>query len=220
MPDLRQRLLRHRPARWMIPGVGALGVLLVLTLMLAQGSAAHPAQSGEVVTLTFQVSITAGTVPDDAVFWVCPDAQPDGTGCEQMNGEGNGPYTYQLSAATGTTYRHIVIEWTHGRQPGSNGKDPLPQPPVQRICSYSSLTVTKSNSYTCLADFTILNATPSPPALTPSPAITPTANPTATAGNDTYSTLITGMQIVIGVGLVLLVILLIILFWQRMSLRR
>ena len=221
MHGLKHRLFHISTSRWLATGLTALGMLLVLSLLIVRGSAAQQAQPGEAVTLNFTVNVTGGTAPTDIVLWFCADAQTDGTGCQQMNGQENGPFTYQLATTSGTTYHHIVIEWTDGRKPTSNGSDPLPQPPARTVCSYTDFTVntTDPSSLTCSLDFTPSTVTPSPPiSTTPSAAPTDAASPPPTT--DAGTTLVTGLQIVIGVGLVLLVILLIILIFQRLGTRR
>lgn len=221
MRGLRYRLFQTHRSRWVVPGLAALGVLLMLSLIIVRSSAAHPAQRNAAVTLTFTVTITGGTAPTDAVFWLCPDAQANGTGCDQMNGQGNGPYTYQLATTSDTTYHHLIIEWTDGRQPNSSG--PLPQPPVHTACSYPNVVVGTlgTDSFSCSVDFTASTVTPTP-LISPTAQVTPTDTPSSTTpgSSDTNSTLVTGLQVVIGVGLVLLVILLIILAFQRLGGRR
>jgi hypothetical protein len=222
MRCLRHRLLQPRASRCIAPGLTALGVL-ILSFIVARGSAAHPAQRNAAVTLNFTVTITAGNAPTDTVFWLCPDAKADGTGCDQMNGQGNGPYTYQFATTSDATYHHIIIEWTDGRQPSSNGKDPLPQAPTHTVCSYSNVVVGAlgTDSFSCPVDFTASAVTPTP-LVSPTVQVTPTnaSGGTTPGSSDTNSTLVTGLQIVIGVGLVLLVILLIILVFQRLGARR
>jgi len=222
MRGVRYRLAQAHITRWGGVSLAAVGLLVMLSLLMAQGSAAHSGETHAAVTLSFTVTVIGGTAPSDSVFWVCPDAQTDGTGCEQMNGQGNGPYTYQLAATSDTTYRHLIIEWTDGRQPSSNGKDPLPQVPVHVACSYPNVAVgaLETDSFSCPVDFTKSTVTPSPAAST-SPQATPTdPSDSSTPGSDTTSTLVTGLQVIIGVGLVLLVILLIILMVQRLGGRR
>ena len=218
MHGLRHRLFYTPTSRWLVPGLAALGVLLILSLLIVRGSAAHPAQLGEAVTLNFTVTVTGGTAPTDIVLWFCADAQTNGAGCQQMNGQENGPFSYQFATTSGTTYHHIVIEWTDGRLPNSSG--PLPQPPTHTVCSYTDFQVktTEPSSINCKLDFSPSAVTPSPSTST-TPQITPTDGPSTSPSSDTNTTLVTGLQVVIGVGLVLLVILLIILIFQRLGAR-
>lgn len=218
MRGLKYRLFSAPTSRRLATGLAALGMLLALSLLLVPGSAAHPAQPGEAVTLSFTVTVTGGTAPTDIVLWLCADAQTDGTGCQQMDGQLNGPFTYQLATTSGTTYHHIVIEWTDGRIPAANGKDPLPPPPAHTVCSYTDFTVdtNQPTSFACPLDFTPPTATTSPSVST-TPLLTPTDPASTAPANDANSTLVTGLQVVIGVGLVLLVLLLIILIFQRLG---
>ncbi len=213
------RLICLRQLARMATGVVALGVVVALYALTPQTTAAHPARTGATVTLSFTVTIVAGTPASDALFWVCPDAKTDGTGCNEMTTQPDGAFTYQLSATTGTTYHHLIIEWSHGRLPGSSG--PLPAPPAQIVCDVGPYTVTGSKSIPCQADLTPLTPTP-PPSPTPGASPTPaaTTDPIGTPGGSDNGTLITGLQIIIGVGLVLFFILLGILIWQRTSARR
>ncbi len=221
MRGLKRRLLYAPTSLRLATGLAALGMLLALSLLHVPGSAAHPGQPGEAVTLNFTVTVTGGTAPTDIVLWLCVDAQTDGTGCQQMDGQLNGPFTYQLATTSGTTYHHIVIEWTDGRIPAANGKDPLPPPPTHTVCSYTDFTVDTSQptSFACSLDFTPSTVTPSPPTST-TPLVTATDPASTAPASDANSTLVTGLQIVIGVGLVLLVILVIILIFQRLGARR
>jgi len=213
------RLARPRQLTRMATGVVALGVVLALYALTTQTTAAHPARPGAAVTLSFTVTVVAGTPPSDVLFWVCPDAKTDGTGCNQMNTQPDGTFTYQLSTTTGTTYHHLIIEWSHGRLPSSSG--PLPTSPAHIVCDDGPYTVTGPKSIACQADFTPVTPTP-PPSPTPGASPTPAAtnDPTGTPGGSDNSTLITGLQIIIGVGLVLFLLLLGILIWQRASARR
>ena len=221
MHGLKRRLLYAPTSLKLAAGLAALGMLLALSLLHVPSSAAQQMQPGEAVTLTFTVTVTGGTAPTDIVLWLCPDAQTDGTGCLQMDGQLNGPFTYQLATTSGTTYHHLVIEWTDGRIPAANGKDVLPQPPAHTVCSYTDLTVntTDPTSFACSLDFTPPSVTPSP-ITSITPAVTPTDPASTTPANDAGTTLVTGLQVVIGVGLVLLVLLLIILIFQRLGARR
>lgn len=219
MFGLRQRLMQPRNLFRAALACAALVAFLALWAFSLQTSAAHPKAPHATLTITFTVTIQAGTPPSDVLFWVCPDAQTDGTGCDQMNNQPDGTFTYQLTATAGTTYKHVIIEWSHGRLPGTQGSTPTP--PAHIVCDYRNLAVKdgEPRSYTCKADFTALTVTPTPP--DQSATATPTANadpPGATSGDN--STLVTGLQIIIGVGLFLLVILLIILIWQRLGTRR
>lgn len=213
------RLARPRQLTRMATGVVALGVVVALYALTTQTTAAHPARTDDTVTLSFTVTIVAGTPASDALFWVCPDAQTDGTGCDEMNAQPNGVFTYQLSATTGTTYHHLIIEWSHGSQPSSSGA--LPTPPARIVCDDSPYTVTGSKSIACQADLTPVTPTP-PPSPTPGASPTPaaTTDPVGAPGSSDNGTLITGLQIIIGVGLVLFFILLGILIWQRTNARR
>lgn len=219
MDGLRQRprLMEHRHLLLLALGSVALVGLAAFSALTAPASAAHPAKPGDSVTLTFTVAVRAGTPPGDVLFWFCPDAKTDGTGCQEMSAQPNGTFTYQLTATTGATYQHIIIEWSHGQRSTSNG--PIPAPPAHITCDYPrfSVTATGPRSFTCNADFT-------PATATPVPSVTTTPTSAATPGTDTpgsgdNSTLITGLQIVTGVGLALLLLLLIILAWQRMGAR-
>ncbi len=208
---------RHLPRAAL--GSAALAVLVALFTLTAQSSAAQPARTGETVTLTFTVIVRAGTPPDDLLFWFCPDAKNDGTGCEEMNPQPDGKtFTYQFTTTTGTTYQHITILWSRGRLPTSNGE--IPAPPAHITCDYHPFTVSAANprSFTCNADFTP-NATTPVASVTTAPTPAATASPGNAASGDT-STLVTGLQVIIGVGLVLFVILLAILIWQRTSARK
>jgi hypothetical protein len=194
----------------------ALAAFLTLFAFTPQTSAAHPARAGNSVTLTFTVMVKAGTPPADVLFWFCPDAQPDGTGCNEMTAQANGAFTYQFATTTGATYQHASIEWSHGRLPTDKG--PIPAPPVHLTCDYHiNVTATDLRSYTCNADFTVSTVTPTPaPTSTPTPA----ASTGPASGSGDNSTLVTGLQIIIGVGIFLFILLLIILIWQRVSVRR
>lgn len=210
-------LMEHRHILLVALGSVALVGLAAFSALTAPTSAAHPAKAGDTITLTFTVTVRAGTPPDDVLFWLCPDAKTDGTGCDEMNAQPDGTFTYQLSATTSTTYQHVTIEWSHGRLPTDNG--PIPAPPAHITCDYHpfNITATGPRSFTCNADFTPATATPVPSVTTsPDPATTPG---TATPGSGDNSTLITGLQIVTGVGLALLLLLLVILAWQRMGAR-
>jgi hypothetical protein len=218
MDGLRQRLMTPRRRVWLALSLVVCGLLATLYAPGAQHSAAHPAAPGDTVTITFTVTVTAGTPPADTIFWLCADAQTDGTGCNEMMAQPDGSFTFQLTTTTGTTYRHITIEWSRGLLPTSNGE--IPEPPVQTPCSYSSFTVSMPESITCQADFTMLATTPTFAVSTVSPTAAASATVGSTPGNDDNSTLITGLYVVIGVGLVLFVILLIILIWQRVSARQ
>jgi hypothetical protein len=212
MYGLQQRLKPSRPLLLVAAGCVALVILLAFSALTAQTGAAHSATRNDAVTLTFTVTITAGTPPSNVLFWVCPDAQADGSGCEKMSAAANGTFTYQLATTTGATYKDITIEWTQGQNPGGNG--PVPAQPAHIACDYANFAVTASEplSLTCQANF-------SAPTVTPAASVTttPAQTPGAADGNDDTSTLITGLQVIIGVGLVLFVILLIILIWQRVS---
>jgi hypothetical protein len=218
MYGLRQRLMQPRTLFLAMLGIGALVIFLTLWAFSLQTGSAHPKATNATVTINFTVTVQAGTPPDDVLFWVCPDAQSDGTGCDQMNSQPDGTYVYELTTTTGTTYQHITVEWSHGRLPGDQGSTPTP--PAHIVCDYRNIAVTDGDprSYTCKADFTALAVTPTPPDI--SGTATPTTNtdpPGPTNGDN--STLITGLQIIIGVGLFLFVVLLIILIWQRMGTR-
>lgn len=223
MDGLRQRLARprlieHRHILLVALGSVALVGLAAFSALTAPTSAAHPAKAGDTLTLTFTVTVRAGTPPGDVLFWLCPDAKTDGTGCNEMKAQPDGSFTYQLTATTGTTYQHVIIEWSHGRLPTNNG--PIPAPPAHITCDYHPFKVTTTNprSFTCNADFTPATATPVP-SVTTTPAAATTPG-TGTPGSGDNSTLITGLQIVTGVGLALLLLLLVILAWQRMGARR
>lgn len=216
MYGLRQRLIHPRNLFRAVLTCAALVAFLALWALGLQTSAAHPKATNATVTIAFTVTVQAGTPPEDVLFWVCPDAQNDGTGCDQMNDQPDGTFTYQLTTTTGTTYKHIIIEWSHGRLPGDQGSTPTP--PAHIVCDYRNVGITDTDphSYTCKADFTALDVTPTPPDT--SGTATPTTNtdpPGPTNGDN--NTLVTGLQIIIGVGLFLLVILLVILVWQRMG---
>ncbi len=220
MYGLRQRLIQSRRLRLVALGSAALALLLALSALITRSSAAHPARTGDTVTLTFTAKVQAGTPPGDVLFWVCPDAKADGTGCDEMNARPDGTFTYQLAAASGATYQHVTIEWSHGRLPTSNG--PIPAPPAHIVCDYPHLTVSATNprSFTCNVNFTPATVTPAASTSgTPTPVATASPNGAAAAGGDT-STLVTGLQVIIGVGLVLFLLLLAILIWQRLSARR
>jgi hypothetical protein len=215
MHGLQQRLMQSRHLLLVAVSCVALLILLAFSALTIQIGAARSATKRDSVTLTFTVAITAGTPPSDVLFWVCPDAHADGTGCQKMSaGATRGTFTYRLATTTGTTYKHISIEWTKGQKAGGNG--PIPAPPAYIACDYANFAVTASgpHSLTCNADF-------SAPTVTPVPSVTTTATPantpTATGSAGDNSTLITGLQVIIGVGLVLFIILLIILIWQRAS---
>ena len=217
MEGLRRRLTAPRRL-WVLLGLATLGLLVALYALSAENSAAHSARTGASATLTFTVTIKAGAPPADVIFWVCPDAQTDGTGCNEMTAQPNGSFLYQLTTTTGTTYQQVIIEWSHGRLPSNNG--PIPQPPAQVSCRYTALTITASNSINCQADFSALAVTPTIPTSTNTPAPAATGTPAPGIDNSDTSTLVTGLDVVIGVGLVLFVILLGILIWQRASARR
>ena len=200
--------------RYMAQALVVGGLLLGLVFIGVPTSAAHPAKTGDNVTLTFTVIVQAGTAADDLAFWVCADAQPDGTGCNQMGGPAGGPFTFALATATGTTYHHLMIEWTHGHLIGSNG--PLPAPPFHTACPYPTLTISGPQSFTCQVDLSVATVTQTPVLPGATPGGSPANSDPPPVDKDT-STLVTGLQVVIGVGVVLLVILLIVLLWQRMS---
>lgn len=214
MDGSRHRLPQPRPMlRATLSGV-ALAAFLTLFAFTPQASAG--ARAGDSVTLTFTVIVKAGTPPGDVLFWFCPDAQPDGTGCNEMTAQANGSFIYQLATTTGTTYQHASIEWSHGRLPTDKG--PIPAPPVHLTCDYHlNVTASDPRSYTCNADFTVSTVTPTP-SVTSTP--TPAASTGPASGSSDNSTLVTGLQIIIGVGLFLFILLLIILIWQRVSVRR
>jgi hypothetical protein len=214
MDGLRQRMMQTRHLLRVAFGSVALAILLVL--FTPQASAAHPADT---ITFTFTVTVQAGTAPSDVLFWLCPDAQPDGTGCEEMNAQPDGTFTYQFTGDTGTTYQHVIIEWSHGRLPTSQG--PIPAPPAHIACDYHPFTVsdTGPRSITCNADVTPATVTPAPSTPTGSPTPAGAADPSRPTRSGDNSTLITGLQIITVVGFVLLVLLLAILIWQRMSAR-
>lgn len=223
MYGLRHRLTQPRLMLRAALSSVALAAFLTLFLLTPQTSAgargaAHPARAGDNVTLTFTVVVQAGAPPSDVLFWFCPDAQTDGTGCDEMTAQTDGTFTYQFAATTGTTYPHISIEWSHGRLPTDKG--PIPAPPVHLACDYHiNVTATDPRSYTCKADFTISAVTPTPSATASTPTSAVGTGPASGTSGDN-STLITGLQIVIGVGLFLFIILLIILIWQRVSVPR
>lgn len=218
---VKQRVMQPRYLFLAALSSAALVVFLALWTLGPQTSAAHPAATRDTVNITFTVTVVAGTPPTDVLFWVCPDAQNDGTGCDQMNDQPDGTFVYQLATTTDTTYQHITIEWSHGRLPTDQG--PIPAPPAHMVCDYHPVTFKASDphSYTCKADFTALAVTPTIPVVTATttPATSPATDPTRPTSDDN-STLVTGLQIVIGVGLFLFVILVIILIWQRMGTRR
>ncbi len=214
MYGLKQRLMQPRYLLRVALSSVALAAFLALGAFSPQTSAAHQAQPNETITIDFTVKVQAGTPPTDVLFWFCPDAKTDGTGCDEMSTQPDGTFTYQLATTTGATYQHITIEWSHGRLPSDTG--PIPVPPAHSACDYPHFVVTATDprSYTCKANFTAADATPTPPIIaTP----TTTTDPVATPGNGDNTTLVTGLQIIIGVGLFLFVLLLIILIWQRMS---
>jgi hypothetical protein len=222
-------------------GVGAGGLFLALWVLLIGTSPANAAPSaspGDAVTLSFTASIKSGSIPGDVLFWLCADAQPDGTGCHPMTSQSSGIFTYQLAAATGTTFHRLEIDWTHGAQSVASAAapattptaatpsptaqpstNPLPALPLHTICPYSGITVTGPKSFTCMVDANLFTTTPTPGTLSPTPTDAPTNSTSPPVDKDT-GTLITGLQIVIAVGLVLLVILVIVLIWQRMAQRR
>jgi len=215
MFGLQQRLTRPRHLLIVIVSCAALLVLLTFSALTIQTSAAHSATRADSVTLTFTVAIAGGTPPGDALFWVCPDAQSDGIGCNQMSaGATSGTYTYQLAATSGTTYQHITFEWSQGKTEGGSG--PIPTPPAHVVCDYANFAVTDSgpHSLTCKADFSTPTVTPVPSV---SAGATPADTPTSSGSAGDNGTLITGLQVIIGVGLVLFILLLIILVWQRAS---
>lgn len=214
MYGLKQRLMQPRHLLRVALSSVALALLLALGAFSPQTSAAHQAQPNETIDIDFTVTVQAGTPPSDVLVWFCPDAKTDGTGCDEMNAQPDDTFTYQLATTTGATYQHITIEWSHGFLPTDQGE--IPAPPVQILCDYPHFSATTSGprSITCKADFTKADSTPTPPIIaTPTTA----ADPVATTGNGDNSTLVTGLQIIIGVGLFLFVLLLIILIWQRMS---
>jgi hypothetical protein len=218
MYRLRQRLMQPQRLSLVALSSVAFAVLLALFALTAQIGAAQPAKPGDAITFAFTVTVKAGTPPSDVLFWFCPDAQNDGTGCDEMNAQPDGTFTYQFATTTGTTYQHITIEWSHGRLPSDKG--PIPVPPAHITCDYHPFNVTSTNprSFTCYADFTPSTVTPVPSVtpIVPPPAVATT--PTSATGGDN-ATLVTGLQIVIGVGIFLFVLLLAILVWQRVSRR-
>ncbi|HLW02321.1 MAG TPA: hypothetical protein VKT82_26935 [Ktedonobacterales bacterium] len=211
---LRQRVIQSRRLLFVAVSCVAFVILLAFSALTIQTGAAHSATRSDAVTLTFTVAIVGGTPPNNVVFWVCPDAQVDGTGCAKMSAGASGTYTYQLATTTGTTYQHLTIEWSRGQKTGGSG--PIPVAPAYISCDYANFAVTDSgpHSFTCQANFSAPTVTPVPSVTTTAaPADTPT--PASSAGDN--GTLITGLQIIIGVGLVLFILLLIILIWQRAS---
>jgi hypothetical protein len=219
MYGLRQRLMQPRHRFRAALGSAGLVLCLILFALIPQPGAAHAAEPGAAITLTFTVVVKAGSPPPpvDVLFWFCPDAQSDGTGCNEMTAQTNGTFTYQFATTTGTTYQHLTIEWSHGRLPTDKG--PIPAPPAHITCDYPNYTVKASDprSITCTADFTNVDVTPTipVPTVTPTPPVIP--NPSGGNGSGDTSTLVTGLQIIIIVGLLLFVLLLVILIWQRMS---
>jgi hypothetical protein len=219
MYGLSKRLKQPRYLFCAALSIAALAALLALWALSPQNSAAHPKATNATVIINFTVTVQAGTPPDDVLFWVCPDAQTDGTGCDEMNSQPDGTFIYQLTTTTGTTHKHVIIEWSHGRLPGDQGSTPTP--PAHIVCDYHPFEVEDGDplSYTCKADFTALDVTPTPPDT--NGTATPTTNtdpPGPTSGDN--STLVTGLQIIIGVGLFLFVVLLIIFVWQRVGTQR
>jgi hypothetical protein len=212
MYGLQQRMTQSRPLLLVAAGCVALVILVAFSTLTAQTGAAHSATKNDAVTLTFTVAIAAGTPPSNVLFWVCPDAQADGTGCAKMSAAANGTFTYQLATTSGTTYKDLTIEWTQGQTAGGNG--PIPAPPAHIACDYANFAVTDSgqHSFACNADFSAPTVTPVPSVIT-----TPAQTPGTSVGTDDNGTLITGLQVIIGVGLVLFILLLIILIWQRAS---
>ncbi len=214
MYGLHQRLMQSRRRLLAAVSCVALLILLAFAALTTQTSAAHPATNGDSVTFTFTVTIAGGTPPSNIVFWVCPDAQANGAGCEEMTAQTDGTFTYQLTVSSGTTYQHLTIEWSQGQQQDASG--PIPAAPTHTVCNYTDFQVTDSGpqSLTCPANFAAPTATP-----TVSATSTPTPADTTSPGgsSDDTSTLVTGLQIIIGVGLVLFVVLLIILISQRVS---
>ncbi len=216
---------------WRVAG----GLFVAFWLLCGTASAAPSTLPGDAVTLTFTAVIQSGTIPGGILFWMCADPQPDGTGCFEMSSQPDGSFTYQLATATGTTYHHLEIAWTRGSQPTATATaattrpaktptaqpsaPPLPAPPLHTICPYPELTVSGPKSFTCLVDARLFTTTPTPGTVDPSATKLPTTADPPPVDRDT-ATLITGLQIVIGVGLVLLVILLSVLIWQRMAQRR
>lgn len=209
------------------------GILLALWLLCGTANAAAPRLPGDAVTLTFTAVIQPGTVPSNILFWLCADPQADGTGCFLMSSQPDGSFTYQLATATGITYHHLQVAWTRGSQPTAKptaaatrpAKTPTAQPtapplpalPLHTICSYAEITVSGPKSFACKVDASLFTTTPTPGTVDPAPTSAP-GNAPPPVDRDT-ATLITGLQIVIGVGLVLLVILIPVLIWQRMSRR-
>lgn len=222
-----QSLLRR-----IVQGLGAGGIFLALWLLGSTAQAAPPATSSDAVTLTFTATIQSGTVPSDVLFWLCADPQPDGTGCFEMSSQPDGSYLYQLATATGISYHQLEIAWTRGSKAGVTATPsaspnptaqpsapPLPVLPLHTLCPYSALTVSGPKSFTCLVDATLFTTTPTPGTAAPTATSVP-GTPTQLAVDRDTATLITGLQVIIGVGLVLLLILLSILIWQRVTKRR
>lgn len=218
--------------RRVVQGMGAGGIFLALWLLGSTAQAAPPATSSDAVTLTFTATIQSGTVPSDVLFWLCADPQADGTGCFEMSSQPDGSYLYQLATATGITYHQLEIAWTRGSRAGVTATPsaspnptaqpsaaPLPALPLHTLCPYPTLTVSGAKSFTCQVDATIFTATPTPGTEVPTSTSDPSTPPQPSVDRDT-ATLITGLQVIIGVGLVLLVILLPILIWQRVTKRR
>jgi hypothetical protein len=226
-------MYRRRPAckghsllMRVVQGMGAGGILLALWLLGGTAHAAFPAAPGDAATLTFTATIQSGTVPGDVLFWLCADAQADGTGCFEMLSQPDGSFVYQLATTTGTTYHHLEIAWTRGRagegtatpataQPSAS---PGPTLPLHTLCPYPEFTVTGPKSFTCIVDATLFTTTPTPGIITPTPTHVPDGSDPSPVDRDT-ATLITGLQVIIGVGLVLLVILVSLLIWQRVGKR-
>ncbi len=215
-----------------VRGMAAGGIFLALWLLGSTAQAAPPATSRDAVTLTFTATIQSGTVPSDVLFWLCADPQPDGTGCFEMSSQPDGSYLYQLATATGISYHQLEVAWTRGSRTGVTATPsaspnptaqpsapPLPVLPLHTLCPYPALTVSGPKSFTCLVDATRFTTTPTPGAAVPTPTNDPSTRPQPSVDRDT-ATLITGLQVVIGVGLVLLLILLPILIWQRLTKRR
>jgi hypothetical protein len=214
MYGLRQRVMPPRHLLRVALSSVTFAALLAFGALSPQTSAAQMARPNDTININFTVQVEAGTPPSDVLFWFCPDAKADGTGCDEMNTQTDGTFTYQLTTTTGTTYQHLTIEWSHGRLPSDAG--PIPVPPAQIACDYHPFNVTADapRSITCKTNFTAANTTPTPPVIA-SPTTPP--DPVSTPGNGDNSTLVTGLQIIIGVGLFLFIVLLIILVWQRMS---
>jgi hypothetical protein len=227
----RRSAWKDQPLRTrVVRGMEAGAILLVLWLSWGTAHAAPRTSPGDTVTLSFTATIQSGTVPGDVLFWLCADPQADGTGCFQMTTQSDGSYAYQLASATGTAYHKLEIAWTHGSQTGATTTptaspsataqpSALPVLPLHALCLYTQITVTGPKSFTCLVDANLITATPTPEVGAPTPTQLPTTSDPPPVDRDT-ATLITGLQIVIGVGLVLLVILVPILIWQRVSKRR